>query len=338
MIPKDMYKKPSIESILNLSKPDMQQVDDLIIAHMQSDIPLIPQLAGYLIHAGGKRIRPMLSCISARMCGINTHRQIQQTAIYATCVEFIHTATLLHDDVIDNSDMRRGHPSAHTVWGNQATVLVGDFLFSRAFDLMANSDVPSATQVLSNASCRLAEGEILQLQTTQNLHTSIAKYLAMIEAKTAVLFAAAAKVGGVIARQNTAVCNALYAYGENLGVAFQMVDDALDYHADADTMGKNIGDDFREGKTTLPVLTVWENATDTEKEFLNRTFAQGQQQQSDFKTMLELIEKYNALQTTFDMAKKYGDKAKQSLQQIPVQNAYKDALITMVDYAIYRVY
>ncbi len=334
-----MSKKPSVDKILHLSKTDMDVVNSLIIKNMQSDVPLIPQLAAHLIDAGGKRLRPMLTCLTARMCGIDMDIiQQNQTTLYATCVEFIHTATLLHDDVIDESDIRRGQQSAHKVWGNQATVLVGDFLFSRAFDLMATAENTRATQVLSNASCRLAEGEILQLSTTQNMNTTIHMYLDMIKAKTAVLFAAAAKIGGVISNQPMPICDTLYMYGESLGVAFQMIDDALDYSVNGDTIGKNVGDDFKEGKITLPVLAVMENCTPNEKQFLTCTMGDRQQTEGDFEIMMGLMEKYDAIPYTLDMAKTYGDKAKQSLQSLPYDNDYKHALSEMVDYSIHRAY
>ncbi len=337
-----MPTKPSLDAILDLSKADMDKVNALILDNMQSDVTVIPELAGYLIAAGGKRIRPMLTCMTARMCGVHTKTKtetaLHQIPLYATCIEFIHTATLLHDDVIDESHMRRGQQSAHKIWGNKATVLVGDFLFARAFDLMANANNPAATQVLSHASRHLAEGEMLQLLNTQNMDTTIDMYLHTIKAKTAVLFAAAAKVGGVISNQSAAICDTLYTYGESLGTAFQMIDDALDYSANDATIGKNSGDDFKEGKITLPVLTVMEKCTADETHFLTRTIGNRQQTDGDFAKMCTLIEKYDAIAHTLDMAKTYGDKAKQNLHALPFNNTYTAALADMIDYAIYRTH
>ena len=322
---------PSIDTLLTLTKDDMSAIDTLILENMQSEVPLIPQLAGYLISAGGKRLRPMLTIATAKMCGDDSNL----APLYGTCVEFIHTATLLHDDVVDESDLRRGKASANTVWGNQATVLVGDFLFSRAFQLMSNADNSPATSVLADASARLAEGEILQLLTTSNVNTTMDEYLDMIGAKTAVLFAAASKTGGVLANADAQKQQALYNFGEFLGVAFQMIDDALDYDGNASDTGKNIGDDFKEGKITLPLLHVIKNADVSEKEFLHRCIVEKKQTNDDMETMQGLISKYSAIEATYNQANIYGKKAQNALDIFP-DSVYKSALCEAVDYAIKR--
>ncbi len=324
---------PTIDSLLNLTNGDMKKINALITDNMQSEVPLIPQLAGYLISSGGKRLRPMLTIATAQMCGDKTGL----APLYGTCVEFIHTATLLHDDVVDESDIRRGKESAHTVWGNQAAVLVGDFLFSKAFQLMARADNANATTVLANASARLAEGEILQLLTTNNINTSMAEYMEMISAKTAVLFASACKVGGVLSNVNIEQQNALYSFGENLGLAFQMIDDALDYDGEIENIGKNAGDDFKEGKITLPLLAVLEKANTEEKSFLHRCIVDKNQTEDDLNKMITLIDKYDAINITHEHARIFGEKAKESLS-IFKNSEHKTALFHAVDYAISRAY
>ena len=327
----NMTQQASIKNLLRLTENDMKSVDKHIIKNMKSDVPLIPQLAGYLISAGGKRLRPMLAVATAKLCGYTgTH-----APLYATCVEFIHTATLLHDDVVDESNMRRGQDSANTVWGNQAAVLVGDFLFSRAFQMMSGAGNTSTTQVIADASARLAEGEILQLLTSNNLDTTMEEYLDMIGAKTAVLFAASSMAGGVLANTDADKQDALYKFGEYLGVAFQMIDDALDYEGQATDMGKNSGDDFKEGKITLPLLAVLEKANTSEKEFLNRTISQKDQGDADMEIMQGLIKKYDAIATTYEMATLYGAKSKDALNLFP-DSEYKIALCEAVEYAIRR--
>jgi len=303
---------------------------------MQSDIPLIPELAGYLINAGGKRIRPILVCVSYGLFkDKKTDNDINHIPLYSACVEFIHTATLLHDDVVDESDLRRGQKTAHNIWGNQAAVLVGDFLFSRAFQLMVDANNSKATKILANASTKLAEGEILQLLTTNNLNTTEDKYIEMISAKTAVLFSASCKIGALLAGANEQDCQKLNNYGENLGIAFQMIDDALDYLQDNNEIDKNIGDDFKEGKITMPLLKVLQDGNDDEQKFLVRCIKKMQQNENDLETMLSYINKYNAIEYTLNKALKYAKIAKQSIADFP-NNDYKKALIEAVDYAVKR--
>ena len=326
-----------IKNLLNISKKQIEQVNDIIIENMQSDIPLIPELAGYLINAGGKRIRPILVCVSYGLFkDKQTDNDINHIPLYSACVEFIHTATLLHDDVVDESDLRRGQKTAHNIWGNQAAVLVGDFLFSRAFQLMVDANNSKATKILANASTKLAEGEILQLLTTNNLNTTEYKYIEMISAKTAVLFSASCKIGALLAGANEQDCQKLNNYGENLGIAFQMIDDALDYLQDNNEIDKNIGDDFKEGKITMPLLKVLQDGNDDEQKFLVRCIKKMQQNENDLETMLSYINKYDAIEYTLNKALKYAKIAKQSIANFP-NNDYKKALIEAVDYAVKRV-
>lgn len=325
-----------IKNLLDISKQQMQQVNDIIIKNMQSDITLIPELAGYLINSGGKRIRPMLVCASYGLFkDKQTDSNINHIPLYSACVEFIHTATLLHDDVVDESDLRRGKKTAHNIWGNQATVLVGDFLFSRAFQLMSNADNTEATKILADASSKLAEGEMLQLLTTNNLHTTKDEYIKMISSKTAVLFSASCKVGALLAGATEQDRQKLSDFGKNLGIAFQMIDDALDYLENNDEIDKNIGDDFKEGKITMPLLKVLQDGNDEEKKFLVRCIENMQQEEKDLKTMLQYISKYDAIQYTLSQALKYSELAKQSLTYFE-NNDYKIALIDAVDYAVKR--
>ena len=322
-----------IKTLLNITESDMNSVNDIIIKNMQSDVPLIPELAGYLISAGGKRIRPMLLCTVAGLFG----EKNKNAPLFASCVEFIHTATLLHDDVVDESDIRRGQETANTIWGNQATVLVGDFLFSRAFKLMADSGCETATQILADASTRLAEGEIMQLLTTNNLNTTEDEYIEMIGAKTAVLFSASCRVGGILSGADETTCDKLYKFGEYLGIAFQMIDDALDYMADNEAIDKNIGDDFKEGKITMPLLKVLNDGDEKVKEFLTRTVANLEQTDEDLQTMMGYIKQFDAIKYTLDNAIKYADLAKAQIADLP-ESENKTALIEAVNYAVKRAY
>ena len=243
-------RKPSLETIHGLVLEDLKRVNQVIVDHMQSPVTLIPQLAGHLVAAGGKRLRPVLTLAAAKLCGYDGQRHIP----LAACVEFIHTATLLHDDVVDESMLRRGRDSANALWGNQPSVLVGDFLFARAFELMVADGSLKVLKILSKASSVIAEGEVLQLMTTNDTATSEEAYLEVIRAKTATLFAAAAQIGAVVADRPKVEEEALESYGMNLGIAFQLIDDVLDYSAVQAELGKTVGDDFREGKISLPVV------------------------------------------------------------------------------------
>lgn len=276
----------------------MKAVNALILSRMQSSVPLIPELAGHLIAAGGKRIRPLLTIATANMFGYQGTRHHMLSA----CVEFIHTATLLHDDVVDDSDTRRGRPSANAVFGNEASVLVGDFLFSRAFELMVEDGSLDVLGVLSKASAVIAEGEVLQLATTGNVNTSFDEYMDVIRSKTAVLFAAACETGALVSDVPEDVRSALRDYGMHLGIAFQMADDILDYESSTDAIGKVAGDDFREGKLTLPVVLALAKADADEKSFWTRTLTHGGGNDADFETAKSILRKHDIFTEARDVA------------------------------------
>ncbi len=329
----DTKKLSAIDKLQQVTDADMALVNETILSRMQSPVALIPELAGHLISSGGKRLRPMLTLASAKLIGYDGVRHIG----LATAVEFIHTATLLHDDVVDESTLRRGKKTANLIWGNQPTVLVGDFLFSRAFELMVKSDSLRVLKILSSASSVITEGEVLQLTTANDLSTTEEKYLEVITAKTAVLFAAACEVAGVVADCNENVISALEAYGRNLGIAFQLVDDAMDYSSKQATMGKNTGDDFREGKITLPVILAYRRGTDDERNFWKRTMQAVRQTDDDLPAALATLQKYGTLSATVDRARHYGDIAKDALA-IFEDNKAKSAMLEIVDFCIDRAY
>ncbi|RMF08479.1 MAG: polyprenyl synthetase family protein [Alphaproteobacteria bacterium] len=300
---------------------------------MESPVALIPQLAGHLIASGGKRLRPMLTLAAAKLCGYDGERHIQ----LAACVEFIHTATLLHDDVVDDSDLRRGVDTANAIWGNKPSVLVGDFLFSRAFELMVEDGSLDVLSILSRASSVIAEGEVLQLTTANDTDTTEDQYLEVVSAKTAALFAAACQIGAVVAGRPHAEEKALESYGKNLGIAFQLIDDVLDYSAKQATLGKAVGDDFRDGKITLPIVLAFRRGNDQERAFWRRTLEQVNQTDGDLKEALRLLHKHDALEDTVARARHYGAMARDALALFP-SNAIKDALIGIVDFCIERAY
>jgi len=317
---------------VRLAAPDMAAVNALIAARMQSDVPVIPALADHLIAAGGKRLRPLLTLAAARALnggGEKAHK-------LAAAVEFIHTATLLHDDVVDGSEMRRSKVAAHLIWGSPSSVLVGDFLFARAFELMVETDSLRALHILARASAVIAEGEVLQLTRSRDLRLDQAVYLQIVQAKTAELFAAAAESGAVAAGASDGDVAALRSYGMNLGLAFQLVDDALDYASDSETLGKNAGDDFREGKVTLPLLLAAARTRGKEDAFWERTIGTVEQQEGDFKRARELIVGTGALQATMDLAGDYADAAKDALSGLP-QGEWRAALEGLADFAVSRL-
>ncbi len=323
---------PSIEPLRRLVAAEMDACNREIIARMQSDVQLIPQLAHHLIASGGKRIRPLLTLGAAKLCGYEGDKQI----LLAACVEFIHTATLLHDDVVDESERRRGAETANVVWGNQASVLVGDFLFSRAFQLMVESGSLEVLRILAGASAVIAEGEVLQLMTANDMDSTEADYLKVIESKTAALFAAACRVGAVVADRPLAEAEAMDAYGRDLGIAFQLIDDALDYASDGATLGKNTGDDFREGKVTLPVVLAFNRGSEAERAFWRRVIETPEQQTpEDFAEALRLMRQHGTLAETLERARRYGAQAKAQLAGFK-PGAMRDALAEAVDFAIHR--
>ncbi len=318
----------ALQFLLDNTKEEIQLVNEQIITRMQSKVPLIPQLAGHLITSGGKRIRPMLTIASSKLCG---YEQGERHIGLATCVEFIHTATLLHDDVVDESDQRRGKNTANNIWGNQASVLVGDFLFSRAFELMVEDGSLEVLRILSSASATIAEGEVAQLQAASNLQTTIDDYMIIIEGKTAALFAAATEVGAVIAEQSKEKQEALRLYGLNLGLAFQIADDILDWSASEKDLGKNIGDDFREGKITLPVILAYAASNAEEKAFWRRCLEDLDQQEGDQEQARNIIERYDILQTchqrAMDIARSAQDHLIANFDDTPLRKALEGLTI-----------
>src|SRR5689334_14147978 len=272
----------------------MGRVNELILSKAGSDVAMIPELANHLISSGGKRLRPMLTLAAAQMFGYSGEGHVK----LATSVEFMHTATLLHDDVVDESGMRRGKKTARMIWGNQASVLVGDFLLGQAFRMLVDVGSLPVLKILSNAAAVIAEGEVMQLAAAKNTATTEDEYLAIINAKTAALFLAAAEVGGAIINRPAAELAALRSYGRNLGLAFQLVDDALDYAGESSRLGKSIGDDFREGKITLPVILSFRRGNETERDFWRRTIADGQIEDGDLEQAVALMRKHKALETT----------------------------------------
>ena len=312
---------------------DLTEVNRLILDYMHSPVALIPELAKYIVAAGGKRLRPLLTLGAARMCG---YRGEAHWGL-AACVEFIHTATLLHDDVVDESAVRRGNATANEVWGNQASVLVGDFLFSRSFQLMVQSGSFDVLRILADASATIAEGEVLQLTTAGDPATEVEAYMQVIEGKTAALFAAAAEVGGVIAGRPAAETDALRAYGQSLGIAFQLVDDQLDYAANAAALGKSIGDDFRERKVTLPVILAYRHGSAAEQAFWQRTIGEGDQLPDDLAEAQRLLLAHDALAETGRVARTHASAAAAALAPFPA-GRYRDALQDVAAFCVARAY
>jgi len=295
----------ALRRLTRLVSSDIEACNRLIVERMHSPVALIPQLAAHIVAAGGKRLRPLLTLAAARLCGYTGRRHVA----LAACVEFIHTATLLHDDVVDESTLRRGRASANALFGNKPSVLVGDFLFARAFQLMVEDGNLEVLAVLSAASATIAEGEVLQLITQNDTATTEAQYLEVVEGKTAALFAAATRVGALVADRGRGEADALEAYGRNLGIAFQLVDDALDYAAEQEQLGKTVGDDFREGKITLPVLIAFQEGGEAERAFWRRTLEGRGQQDEDLAEAQRLIARHRAVERTVERAGRYGDAA-----------------------------
>jgi octaprenyl-diphosphate synthase len=324
-------KPPSLDALLKLAKPDMAAVDTLIRRHMDSPVPVIPALADHLIAGSAKRLRPLLTVAAARLAGARDDACLK----LAAAVEFIHTATLLHDDVVDSSQLRRGRVAAHLIWGAPSSVLVGDFLFARAFELMVGANSMPALEILAKASRVIAEGEVLQLTRSHDLELTQELYIDIIRAKTAELFAAAAEAGAVSAGASPERRRALRQYGQDLGLAFQLVDDALDYSGDSDELGKNPGDDFREGKATLPLLLAIARTGPAEREFWLRTVDRREQTDADFEHARELMRQTGALQATLDLARGYADSAKAALAEFPAIG-WRPALEDLADFAVAR--
>ena len=312
---------------------DMEQVNSLIRARMASEhAPRIPEVTAHLVEAGGKRLRPMLTLAAARLCGYDGPYHVH----LAATVEFIHTATLLHDDVVDESSQRRGRPTANLLWDNKSSVLVGDYLFSRSFQLMVETGSLRVLDILANASATIAEGEVLQLTAAQDLATDERIYLQVVRGKTAALFSAATEVGGVIASAPEVQVTALHVYGDALGIAFQIVDDLLDYGGSSAEIGKNVGDDFRERKLTLPVIKAVAKADATERAFWTRVIEKGDQRDGDLAEAMRLLARHGAMEETRDEALAWAAKAKAALGVLPAHEL-RDMLSDLADYVVARV-
>jgi octaprenyl-diphosphate synthase len=323
----------ALDALTALVADDLKQVNALILERMQSDVALVPQLAGHIIAAGGKRMRPVLTLAAAKLCGYTGARQIG----LAAAVEFIHTATLLHDDVVDESGLRRGRATANAMWGNKPSVLVGDFLFSRAFQCMVEDGSLDVLRILANASAVIAEGEVLQLATSNDISTSEDAHLQVIRAKTATLFSAATRIGAVVAGRPRAEEEALERYGLNLGIAFQLVDDVMDYASAAQTMGKSVGDDFNDGKITLPVILALRQSDDEEREFWRRTLEDQEIGEGDLEYAIALLERHGSLQESLGRARQYGAAAVEALQAFP-DSPVRRALADLVEFAVERAF
>ena len=312
---------------------DLTAVNALIRHRMASEhAPRIPEVTAHLIEAGGKRLRPMLTLATAHLCGYQGQYHIH----LAATVEFIHTATLLHDDVVDESAQRRGRPTANLLWDNKSSVLVGDYLFARSFQLMTETNNMRVLAILANASATIAEGEVLQLTAAQNLGTDEDVYLKVVRGKTAALFSAATEVGGVIAGATPEQERALYEYGDALGVAFQIVDDLLDYQGDSQNTGKNIGDDFRERKLTLPLIKAVAKADADERNFWIRTIEKGHQHDGDLEHALTLLHEHGALRDTKAQALEWAERAKVALGKLP-DHELREMLSDLADYVVSRI-
>ncbi len=324
--------KPHEEMALHLAGK-LDAVNALIRARMESrHAPRIPEVTAHLVEAGGKRLRPMLTLASANLCGYEGEFDVY----LAATVEFIHTATLLHDDVVDESGQRRGRPTANLLWDNKSSVLVGDYLFARAFQLMVETGSLRVLDILSNASATIAEGEVLQLSAARNLATTEAVYLQVIRGKTAALFSAATEVGGVISDVPDDQVRALFDYGDALGMAFQIADDLLDYQGESKATGKNEGDDFRERKLTLPVLKALAKADDAERGFWKRTIEKGDQRDEDLDEALALLDRHGALIDTRRDAEAWADRAKTALDRLP-EHAMRSMLENLSDFVVARL-
>ena len=333
VVPFESPHPASLDRLAELVAPDMERVNAAILARTGSDVAMIPEVANHLISSGGKRLRPMLTLAMAKLSGYMGDGHIK----LAAAVEFMHTATLLHDDVVDESDMRRGKLAARMLWGNEASVLVGDFLLGQAFKMMVEVGNLHALDILSSAAAVIAEGEVMQLGAAKNTATNEDEYLAVIRAKTAELFAAACEVGPALAAKEKAEQAACRSFGINLGVAFQLIDDALDYGGKSAKLGKNVGDDFREGKITLPVVLSFRRGNAEEREFWNRTLGQGEVREDDLDTAIALMAKHHAIDDTVGRARHYGAIATDALALVP-RSQIKTALEEAVAFCIGRAH
>ena len=321
----------SIDRLVDLVTADMERVNTVILSRTGSEVTMIPEVANHLINSGGKRLRPMLTLAMAQLAGYPGDGHVK----LAAAVEFMHTATLLHDDVVDESEMRRGRLAARMLWGNEASVLVGDFLLGQAFKMMVEVGSLRALEILSTAAAVIAEGEVMQLGAAKNTATTEDEYLLVIRAKTAELFAAACEVGPSLAARPKAEQAACRSYGMNLGIAFQLVDDALDYGGKSANLGKNVGDDFRDGKITLPVVLAFRRGSESERDFWRRTLEQGDATEGDLERAVALMNKHRALEDTVKRARHYGAIARDALALFP-DSPMKEALAEAVEFVIGR--
>lgn len=325
----EQHPRASLDNLLTICAPSMAKVNDVIMAKMTSDVPLIPELAGHLIAAGGKRMRPML-CVAGALAASENQSVPDSVLQLAAAVEFIHSATLLHDDVIDKSDRRRGRDTANALWGNDASVLVGDFLFARAFELMVETDDLAVLGLLSSASARITEGEVKQMTMAGVPDSSLDDYLSVITNKTAILFAAAAESGARVGGANKHLCKAMHHFGLHLGMAFQICDDALDYGATPADLGKNVGDDFHEGKITLPVILAWQEADDAQRAFWQRTLGDGDIQVGDLDAARKLLQRHDAVGRALSYARLETERAIKVLSVLPegpIKTALREAAL-----------
>ena len=322
-----------LQPLLDLVADDMEAINRIILDKAVSDVEMIPELAHHLIDSGGKRLRPMVALATAKLCGYTGNGHIRT----ASAVEFMHTATLLHDDVVDESAARRGRKTARMIWGNQASVLVGDFLLGQAFKMFVDVGSLSVLRIMSNAAATIAEGEVMQLAAAKNTSTTEDDYLTIINSKTAALFSAAAEAGAALAMRPSEEQAALRSYGKNLGLAFQLVDDALDYAGDSTRLGKSVGDDFREGKITLPVILSFRRGSNDERQFWNRTVAEGKIADGDLEHAVGLMRRHKAIEATFERARSYGSIARDALAIFP-DSQEKDALEQVIAFWIGRAH
>ncbi len=321
----------NLKSLMDLVADGMEGINRIILDKAVSEVELIPQLAHHLIDSGGKRLRPMLTLAASKLCDYPGKGHIR----VAAAVEFMHTATLLHDDVVDESGLRRGKKTARIIWGNQASVLVGDFLLGQAFRMLVDVGSLPVLKILSNAAAIIAEGEVMQLAAANNTETTEDEYLAIINAKTAALFSAAAEVGAAIVNRPAPEQAALKSYGRNLGIAFQLVDDALDYSGDSAHLGKAVGDDFREGKITLPLILSFRRGSDGERQFWKKTIVEGDVEAGDLEYAVSLMKRHKAIEATFERARSFGAVARDALAIFP-DRAEKSAMEQVIDFCVHR--
>jgi octaprenyl-diphosphate synthase len=331
VVPFESHLPPSIARLIELVAADMARVNAVILSRTGSEVTMIPEIAKHLIESGGKRLRPMLTLAMAQLAAYGGEGHVK----LAAAVEFMHTATLLHDDVVDESEMRRGRLAARVVWGNEASVLVGDFLLGQAFKMMVEVGSLRSLEILSSAAAVIAEGEVMQLAAAKNTATTEDEYLSVIRSKTAELFAAACEVGPALGSRPKDEQSACRSFGMNLGIAFQLVDDVLDYGGKAAKLGKNIGDDFREGKITLPVVLSFRRGTESERTFWRRTLEDGEATEADLECAIGLMAKHRALEDTIQRARHYGAIAKDALALFPA-SPMKEALEETVEFCIAR--